>query len=88
MYITLGSEVFSDKDMIGVFDMDATTVSVRTRDFLRKAQQEGRVVDTSFELPKAFVVAAPRGARGRDKERVYITQYNTQTVAARTKARA
>ena len=83
MYITLGTEVFSDRDVVGIFDMDATTVSVRTRDFLRRAQQEGRVVDTSFELPKAFVVAAPRGARTRDKERVYITQYNTVTISKR-----
>jgi len=83
MYITLGTEVFSDRDVIGIFDMDATTVSVRTRDFLRRAQQEGRVVDTSFELPKAFVVAAPRAARTRDKERVYITQYNTVTISKR-----
>ena len=74
MYVTIGSEVISDKDVVGVFDMDATTVSVRTRDFLKKAQEGGRVVNTSYELPKAFVVT---------KEKVYITQYNAQTVSSR-----
>ena len=33
MYLTLGDAVLSDKDVIGIFDMDATTVSVRTREF-------------------------------------------------------
>ena len=74
MYVTIGSEVISDKDVVGVFDMDATTVSVRTRDFLRRAQEGGRVVNTSYELPKAFVVT---------KDKVYITQYNAQTVSSR-----
>ena len=86
MYITLGTEVFSDRDVVGIFDMDATTVSKRTRDFLRAAQEGGRVADTSFELPKAFVVAAKRGARGREGERVYITQYNTATIGKRIQA--
>ena len=79
MYVTIGSEVISDKDVVGVFDMDATTVSVRTRDFLKKAQEGGRVVNTSYELPKAFVVT---------KDKVYITQYNAQTVGARFEQRA
>ena len=86
MYITLGTEVFSDRDVVGIFDMDATTVSKRTRDFLRAAQEGGRVADTSFELPKAFVVAAKRGVRGREGERVYITQYNTATIGKRIQA--
>ena len=64
MYVLLGDSVISDRDVVGVFDMDATTVSVRTRDFLKKAQDGGRVVNTSYELPKAFVVT---------KEKVYIT---------------
>lgn len=81
MYLTLGDAVLSDKDVIGIFDMDATTVSVRTREFLRDAQQGGRVVNTTFDLPKAFVVAAPRGARTRDGERVYVTQYMPGTIA-------
>ena len=74
MYITLGDSVLSDRDVVGVFDMDATTVSVRTRDFLKMAQDGGRVVNTSYELPKAFVVT---------KDKVYITQYNAGTVSSR-----
>ena len=81
MYLTLGDTVLSDKSIIGIFDMDATTVSVRTREFLRAAQQEGRVVNTTFDLPKAFVVAAPRGKRARTEEKVYITQYMPSTIA-------
>ena len=77
MYVILGDAVISDGEVVGVFDMDATTVSVRTRDFLKKAQDGGRVVNTSYELPKAFVVT---------KDKVYITQYNAQTVSARLAA--
>lgn len=59
--------------------MDATTVSARTREFLSAAQKGGHVVDTTFELPKAFVVSA--APRSRDGGKVYITQYMPATVA-------
>lgn len=80
MYFRLGEELLSDREVIGVFDMDGTTVSARTRDFLKQAQDGGDVVTTSYELPKAFVVSAPYSRRAPKRRKVYITQYLPQTV--------
>ena len=45
MYIHLGQETLVKKeDIIGIFDLDNTTVSKRTRNFLTMAEKEGRVI--------------------------------------------
>lgn len=57
MYLHLGqSVVVPYRDMIGVFDLDNTTASYRTRAFLARAEKEGRVVSVSGDLPKSFVI--------------------------------
>ncbi len=80
MYFRLENEYISDRELIGVFDMDGTTISSRTRDFLKRAQDGGEVVYTSYELPKAFVVTAEKDRRAPKRRKVYITQYLPQTV--------
>ena len=61
MYLSIGNDMaVRDSSIIGIFDMDNTTTSKRTRDFLKKAQQEGNVVSCD-DLPKSFVVTAEYG---------------------------
>ena len=44
MYLHLGqSTVITHDEIIGIFDLDNTTVSKKTRDYLSKAEKEGRV---------------------------------------------
>ena len=57
MYLHLGNNTIIRKDeIIGIFDLDASTVSYKTRDFLAEAEKKGRVVNVSMELPKSFVI--------------------------------
>ena len=57
MYFHLGQDyILNDRDVIGIFDMDTTTVSARTRKFLRLAESEGAVIDLGGELPKSFIL--------------------------------
>ena len=52
MYLHLGQDtIVNQRDIVGVFDMDNSTISRHTRSFLSKAQKEGRVVNVSMELP-------------------------------------
>ena len=45
MFLHLGEDtVITDKNIIGIFDMDTSTVNKATRDYLNKAQKDGRVV--------------------------------------------
>lgn len=80
MFLHLGQNtVISQDDIIGIFDLDNTTVSKKTRDFLAKKEKEGRVVNVSYELPKSFVIC-----EDKNKEiTVYITQISTSTLIKR-----
>ena len=79
MYLHLGQDtIVNERDIVGVFDLDNSTVSRHTRDFLSKAQKEGRVVNVSMELPKSFVVC-----RDRDGDRVYLSQLSPATLLRR-----
>ena len=97
MYIDLGPDtVILSGDVIGIFDIDNTTVSKNTRGFLYSAQKSGTVVDVSGELPKSFLAtgARKRTATGRaagnremdenrQKNMVYISQLSVDTIKKR-----
>ena len=70
-----------EKDIIGIFDMENTTVSKHTRRFLADAEKAGNIVTVSPELPKSFVVAAEKGGG----KTVYISQLSTATLLRRKK---
>lgn len=79
MYLHLGNDVVvQTQHIIAMFDLDACTVSKKTRDFLANAQKQGQVVNVSYELPKSFVVCRENG-----KTIVYISQLSTKTLNKR-----
>ena len=58
MYIHLGRDyVLNDRDVIGIFNLETTTISPRGREFLNYAQKNGAVVSLSEELPQSYVLA-------------------------------
>ena len=79
MYLHLGqSTLVKTKDIIGIFDLDTATVAKPTRDFLSKAEKEGRVINVTYELPKSFIVCK------EDNEiKVYISQLSSTTLLKR-----
>ena len=80
MYLHLGQNVMvRNQDVIGIFDLDNTTWSFRTRRFLERAEREGRVAALGDDLPRSFVLA-----EGRDGEPVvYLTPLSPAALAAR-----
>ena len=81
MYLHLGqSTVITTKDLLGIFDMDNTTVMKSTRDYLEKSEKSGQVVNVSYELPKSFVVCCEK-----NEKKVYITQISPSTLLKRAK---
>ena len=68
-----------EKSIIGIFDMDNTSTSRRTREFLSKAEEEGQVVPCD-DLPKSFVLTAEYGL-----DRIYLTSLNSSTLEKRLK---
>lgn len=79
MYLHLGNNTIVRKeDIIGIFDLDKSTVSYKTRDFLAQAEKEGRIVNVSAELPKSFVICRENG-----EIRIYICQLAPVTLIRR-----
>ncbi len=81
MYLHLGQEtVVLKEDILGIYDMDTTTVSKHTREFLNLAEREKRVINVSpYELPKSFVVV-----RSGEDEIIYICPLSSQTLLKRS----
>lgn len=81
VYLHLGQDTVVRTDRIlGVFDLDNSTVSKHTKQFLARAQKERRVVNVSMELPKSFVVCEETG-----EETVYLSQMSPATLLRRMK---
>lgn len=79
MYLHLGQDtVITTESIIAMFDIDACTVSKKTRDFLASAQKNGEIVNVSYELPRSFIVCRKNG-----KNIVYISQLSTKTLSRR-----
>ena len=57
MYLHLGqSVVVPHKNILGIFDLDNSSWAFKTREFLERAEQEGRVVSVCDDLPRSFVL--------------------------------
>ena len=76
----LGQDVVIRTDeIVCVFDLDNSTVSKNTREFLRLCEKSGRVVNVSTELPKSFVLCSTK----KDGQKVYISQISSATLLKR-----
>ena len=80
MYLNIGNDMaVRQKSVLGIFDLDNTSTSRRTREFLEKAEQEGQVVPCD-DLPKSFVLTAEYGL-----DRIYLTSLSAATLEKRLK---
>ena len=80
MYLNIGGDfAVRDKSIIGIFDLDNTSVSRRTQEFLATAEKEGQVVPCD-DLPKSFVLTSEYGMN-----RMYLTSLSTSTLEKRMK---
>ncbi len=81
MYVNIGSDMaVRASSIIGIFDLDNTTCSKHTRNFLREAEQAGEVVTVAEDLPKSFLLTREYGMN-----RVYLCQVNAATIEKRLK---
>lgn len=77
MYLHLGENtVITTDKIIGIFDMDTSTVNKATREYLSLAEKENKIVYVSYELPKSFIVTA---------DKIYVSPINTNTLLKRAK---
>ncbi len=80
MFIHIGHDtVIIDKEIIGIFDMENTTVMKKTVDFLNSAEKNHQVKNVApYELPKSFIVCSePEG------NVIYISPVSVGTILKR-----
>ena len=80
MYLSIGNDMaVRESSIIGIFDMDNTSTSKRTRKTLEEAERQGQVVPCD-DLPKSYILTAEYGL-----SRFYLTALSTQTLEKRMK---
>ena len=82
MYLNIGQDtVITDENILGIFDLDNTTVSKSTREYINTASKNGECITVSIEeLPKSFIVTTKE-----NKKDIYISPLNTSTIFKRIK---
>lgn len=79
MYVHLGGDtVVLQKDIIAIFDLELTSISKITREFLHVAEEEGFVVNVSEDLPKSYILT-----ESDNESRVYISPISAATLLKR-----
>ena len=84
MYLHVGQNtVIRTGEIIGIFDMETSTLSQTTRQVLARAEKEGKVVNVSMEMPKSFLLCQNE----KGEMTCYITQISTATLLKRSGTR-
>ncbi|WMJ21792.1 DUF370 domain-containing protein [Paludicola sp. MB14-C6] len=79
MYLHLGQEIVVKLDnVIGIFDLEKSSLSKDTKHFLSNATKKNQVITVSYEMPKSFVVCCDKNVT-----KVYISQISCATLKKR-----
>ncbi len=80
MFLHIGrGKLLPKSSIIGVFDLEITSQSKRTRAFLAQKERANHVINVCDDIPRSFVVT-----RDGNRERIYISQISTQTLQKRS----
>lgn len=79
MYLHLGGDIsVSVKNIVAIMDLETTSVSKITKEFLRIAQQTDCIVSINDDLPKSYVITSEG-----EKTTVFISPISSQTLLKR-----
>lgn len=83
MFLQLGqSVVVPHKEILGIFDLDNASWAYKTREFLERAEREGRAVWLGDDLPRSFVLVGD----GKELPTVYVSQLSSSTLLKRAES--
>ena len=79
MYIHLGEQIsVHDSTVVGIFDLENTTIGQDTRLMLNRLEQHNRIVTISEDMPKSFVLCIDD-----EGESAYISPISASTLRKR-----
>jgi len=79
MFLHIGGDVVIPvRNIIAILDIETTTISKDTREFLRIAEEEGFIETISQELPKSYIIT-----ENKKKSRIYLSPISSVTLQKR-----
>lgn len=79
MYLHLGNGmVVNTSDIIAIMDLESTSHSIHTREFLKIVEEEGFVCNVTDDIPKSFIICEVKG-----QSVVYVTNISSKALAGR-----
>ncbi len=79
MYINIGQNVLIKKNNItAIFDIETTTGSEITRNFLGKATKRQEIVSVTEDLPRSMIIYSENG-----KNTIYVSSFSTSLLKKR-----
>lgn len=80
MYLHLGKGiVVNTSEIIAIMDLDSSSHSIHTREFLKIVEEEGFVRNVSEDIPKTFIICEIDG-----QSVVYLTNISSKALVGRT----
>ena len=81
MFLHLGGDVVVRlKDVIAIMDLETTTISKISKEFLGIAEEEGFIINISEDLPKSFIITEVK-----KKSKIYVSPISSVTLYKRAK---
>ena len=78
-YFHIGNGVTVKKsDVIGVFDLDTSTVSAITKKYINQKEKEGRLSYSDSDLPRSFILTEEAG-----EYKIKLSRISTQGIKTR-----
>ena len=79
MFLHIGDrKIISKKEIVGILDLETTSVSKKTREFLRINDKKGNIEYISEDIPKTYIICS-----SEKKKKVYVSQISSQTLHKR-----
>ena len=79
MFLHLGSDIsVKTKNIIAIMDLETSSVSKITKEFLKKLKKENIINVKSDELPKSYVITEENG-----ENKIYISPISSRTLNKR-----
>jgi hypothetical protein len=79
MFLHIGEgKLIKKRNVVGIFDLETTSVSKKTRDFLRINEKKGNIEYISEEIPKTYIIC-----NSKKEKKVYVSQISSQTLYKR-----
>ncbi len=79
------------RDIVGIFDLDKTTVKKDTREFLNKNEAKGLVETVGYDIPLSFIVTGkkefPQRLKEQKKNGIILSPISPATLGQRARGK-